>query len=84
MSHKPIPGRPMVYGDLDQAERCARLASAYSPETDPLAPFDDRQAWVYEAEPDAFSHDRMERRLAVTFAMLAGFALGLGIAWALP
>jgi len=60
--------------DMTQAERCARLASAYSPEDYPLNP---------NPAPLAHDHDRLERRLAVTFAVLAAVAVAVGIWWGL-
>ena len=59
-------------------EEAAR-SYTYCPPAEDRPPFDDRAAWVYEAEPDAYAHDALGRRLAVGFAMAAALAIGFGI-----
>ena len=56
----------------------------YHPQAEELPPFDDRQAYCYEAEPDAYEHDRLAHWLANTFLALAIFGFGFFIGKSLP
>ena len=64
---------------MTPAERCARLGTAYDPSAWPLDP-------APPDLPDPVDRDygRIERRLAIVFAMLAAAAIGFGVGAALP
>jgi len=66
--------------DLSIEELARMSAPVYTPPPE----FDDRQAYCYEAEPDAYEHDRLAHWLANTFLALAIFAFGFFIGKSLP